>query len=69
MSADSWYLTAVLVLHFQVVAGIMSILGPDYGQHLTLYMHPLNFEGRQLDFGLNEFMQVRRGMLKTAEWG
>lgn len=42
----------------QVVAGILSILAPDYGEHLLLFMHPLNFEGRHLDFGFGEFLAV-----------
>lgn len=43
--------------HLEVLAGFISILEKDFGQHLTVYMHPLNFENRHLDFGFAEFLQ------------
>lgn len=43
--------------HLEVLAGFISILQADYGKHMVVYMHPMNFEGRSLDFGFAEFLQ------------
>lgn len=48
--------------HLEVLAGLVNIL-KDYANSTTVYLHPLNFQDRQLDFGFVDFVNDFRGKL------
>lgn len=49
--------------HLEVLAGFTHIL-EEYRDNVTVYMHPLNFDGRTLDFGFSEFQVGFQGSMR-----
>lgn len=50
--------------HLEVLAGFMHILS-EYEDSVTVFMHPLNFDNRALDFGFVEYLHGFKGHLRA----
>ena len=49
--------------HLEVVGGLLHVLAP-YADTTTLYLHPLNFPGRSIDFGFMDLLQGYNAQLR-----